>query len=152
MAPVTSNCFGTTLPGTSRFIQEPSPNNVDFVFDNMTKYVSGIIFSGSTTLKLKIDQQTPTCKWKLVMYIVNSGAPGNEWHGTPYNPLSAGSNPEIGLLGVKVYNACRTSPINGVYQYFPIITTSVSIIDNVLPIFSTHVCNGTEEVILKEVI
>ena len=141
--PVTNHCFSTTPPGTSEFIQEPSPNNVDFEFDNMSQYVAGITYSGATTLKLKIDEQSATCRWKLMMYIVNNGGAGNEWHGTPYNPLAGGNMPLVSLLQVKVYNSCRTSPINAIYQTFVTPGTGIDIIDNAGYVHSAGVCNGS---------
>ena len=126
----TMNCIQLAPVGTSQFIQVPSPNNVDFVFDNLSKYLGGVIYSGSTFLKLKIDQNNASCQWKLTMYIDNNGAAGNQWDGTPYNPLAtSGSIPLVSLLEVKVYNNCKTSPIDRIYQSFPAILSDIDIIN-----------------------
>lgn len=138
------NCQDVTLPGTSRFIQTPSPNNVDFVFDNLSKYLGGIIYSGSTVLKLEINQNNAACQWRLIMYIDNNGALGNNWDGSPYNPLATGGIiPTIDLLEVKIYNNCNTSTIDRIYQSFPAILTDIDIINDAVQNFPAN-CNNAE--------
>lgn len=115
--PVTSNC-SDAIAGTSRFYMSTS-GNVDFDFDDMQKYVNGITHSGSTQLRLKVDEIIAgSCKWKLMMYIDNNGyLPNNEWE--PLNIYgSSGNNPELNLIQVKVYNGCGTPVNNGIFQIF----------------------------------
>ena len=140
--PATNNCMMVVPGGTSQFIQTPSPNNVDFVFDNLSKYVSGITYSGSTVLKLKIDANNVNCQWRLVMYVDNNGAPANEWE-TVQTYGSAGDKPEVDLIQVRIYNSCRTPQQNGVYQFFPNMATSLDII-NAATLNASGLCNGTE--------
>jgi len=115
--PVTTNC-ADAIAGSSKFLMSTSAN-VDFVFDDMQKYVSGITHSGSTQLRLKIDETVVgSCKWKLMMYIDNNGyLPNNEWEPVTYYG-SSGNNPELNLIQVKVYNGCGTPLNSGIYQIF----------------------------------
>ncbi|MGQ9846723.1 MAG: hypothetical protein ACUVQP_04370 [Bacteroidales bacterium] len=115
--PVTSNC-SDVVAGTSRFYMS-TPGNIDFTFSDIQKYISGITYSGSTQLRLTIDEIVPgACKWKLMMYIDNNNhLPANEWE-----PLvtygSSGNIPELDLIQVKVYNGCGTPYLSGVYRIF----------------------------------
>jgi len=115
--PVTSNC-ADAIAGTSRFLMS-TPGNVDFQFSDMQKYVTGITKSGSTQLRLKVDEIIPgSCKWKLVMYVDNNGyLPNNEWEPLAYYG-SSGDNPELNLIQVNVYNGCGTPLNNGTFQIF----------------------------------
>lgn len=115
--PVTSNC-ADAVAGTSEFIMSGS-SNVVFEFDKMSEYVSGITISGTTMLRLKIDELVAgSCKWKLMMYIDNNGyLPNNEWEPMAYYGVS-GDNPELDLIQVKVYNGCGTPLNSGVFQIF----------------------------------
>jgi hypothetical protein len=116
--PTTSNC-ADAIAGTSKFLMS-TPGNVNFTFDDMQKYVSGITNSGSTQLRLKVDEIIAgNCKWKLMMYIDNNGyLPTNEWEQviTPYG--LSGNNPELNLIQVKVYNGCGTPLSSGIFQTF----------------------------------
>jgi len=115
--PVTSNCFDAITEG-SQFLMS-TPGNVDFVFDEMREYVTGITLSGKTMLRLDVREDIAgACKWKLIMYIDNNmHLPDFEWE-----PLvtygTTGANPELGLIEVKVYNGCGTPLQSGVYQVF----------------------------------
>lgn len=115
--PVSSNCSDAII-GTSRFYMSTS-NNIEFTFDNIEKYYNGITQSGSTQLRLMVDEIIPgNCRWKLMMYIDNNGSlPNNEWE--PLNIYgSSGNNPELNLIQVKVYNGCGTPLNSGIYQIF----------------------------------
>lgn len=94
-------------------------NNVSFVFDEMREYIAGITQSGSTTLRLKVDETVVgDCKWKLIMYIDNNGTlPVNNWE-TLISYGSSGNIPELDLIEVKVYNGCGTPLQSGIYQIF----------------------------------
>ena len=140
LAPATSNCMRTDQ--TSRFILTPDPNNLNFVFDNLSKYVGGVTFSGSTVLKLKIDANNAFCKWKLVMYVINNGAPGEEWE-TVQSYGTTGNKPTVDLIQVRVYNSCSTPQLNGIFQIFPNKATVLDII-NAAALNNPGLCNGTE--------
>ena len=115
--PVTSNC-ADAIAGTSKFLMS-TPGNVDFEFSDMQKYVAGITHSGSTQLRLKIDEIIAgDCKWRLMMYIDNNGyLPNNEWEPLTFYG-SSGTAPQLNLIQVKVYNGCGTPLNSGVYQIF----------------------------------
>lgn len=115
--PASNNC-SDAIAGTSRFLMSTS-GNVDFEFNDMREYINGITHSGSTQLRLKVDEiAVGFCKWKLFMYIDNNGfLPNNEWE--PLNLYSAtGIAPELDLIEVKVYNGCGTPLMNGIFQIF----------------------------------
>lgn len=141
----TANC-SDAIAGTSRFYMS-TPSNIDFTFSDMQKYISGITYSGSTQLRLKIDEIVPgACKWKLMMYIDNNNhLPANEWE-----PLvtygSSGNIPELDLIQVKVYNGCGTPFNNGVYQIFAGNTQYdiLEIIRDPQPLHPAGSCDGTE--------
>lgn len=140
--PVTLNCSGIVPGGTSEFYLLPTPNNIDFSFDNFREYLSGTTISGSTTLKLRIDALNAACKWRLVMYLDNNASPGNEWETRSFYGGS-GTIPEVDLIQVRVYNVCGTPQFNGIYRTFTNITTVLSIINN--PILNPNgLCNGSE--------
>jgi len=115
--PATSNC-SDAIAGTSQFIMS-TPGNVDFEFNDMQKYIAGITHSGSTQLRLKVDEIIAgQCKWHLMMYITNNGyLPANEWEPLTFYG-SSGTAPQLNLIQVKVYNGCGTPLNSGVYQIF----------------------------------
>ncbi|PKP22818.1 MAG: hypothetical protein CVU05_02240 [Bacteroidetes bacterium HGW-Bacteroidetes-21] len=115
--PVTSNCADAIM-GTSEFLMTTS-GNVDFVFDDMRDFITGITHSGSTMLRLRIDEVVPnSCRWRLMMYIDNNSVlPANEWE-TLVNYGTSGQNPELDLIEVKIYNGCGTPLNSGVFQIF----------------------------------
>ena len=140
--PATSNCSGISPGGTSEFHLIPSPNNVDFTFDELSDYLGGRTISGSTVLKLKVDAFNASCKWKLVMYLDNNSSPGDEWETkTPYG--TSGVTPEVDLIQVRVYNPCGTPQSNNVYQTFSNMVTILPIID-AAAINPAGLCNGSE--------
>jgi len=119
-APTSSNCIlgaeGTNLIMTTS-------GNVEFVFDDLSKYIRGITKSGSTRLRLKIEEKDPKindCKWALMMYISTPGAvPANEWETLVTYGAGAGDIPDKeGLIQVRVYNGCNTALHSGQYQIF----------------------------------
>jgi hypothetical protein len=149
--PTSHNC-AISIGGPSDFINS-TPENIDFVFDNMKKYVTGINYIGATRLRLKIDQDTlfpigdKICKWKLVMYIDNTDyAPPDKWEEVipPYG--TSGTRPDLGLIEVKVYNGCNTPVKHGIYQLFDPASTvgsyAIEIISNDAPL--NTLCNGDE--------
>ena len=138
----TSNCSGTTLPDSSIYIISPVPNNVDFSFDNITKYNGGITISGATTLKLKITALNASCKWKLLMYLDNSPASGDIWEKLPGDYGKSGSTPPVSLIQVRVYNTCGTPINNNAFQTFANITTVLPIIYD-LGLIHPGNCNGS---------
>lgn len=115
--PLTSNC-SDAVAGTSRFYLD-GRSNIDFTFDEMSEYVRGITYSGATQLRLKIDEINPgMCKWKLVMIIENNGyLPNNEWESL-VNYGSSGTQPNLNLIEVSVWNGCGTALFNGVFRTF----------------------------------
>ncbi len=143
--PSTANCFDVTS-GNSRFILD-GKTNYDFTFDELTEYARGITYVGQTTLKLTVGEQIAgQCKWKLAMYIDNNNTlPANEWEPLVYYG-SSGTNPQLNLIEVSVYNGCGTPIANGVYQVFSnnINCDQIDIIP-ALPIQNLPgPCNGTQ--------
>lgn len=115
--PVTSNC-SDAISGSSRFYMT-TPSNVDFVFSDLRKYITGQTLSGATQLRLRVDEINPgSCKWRLMMYIDNNNTlPPNQWEVlNTYG--SAGNIPELDLIQVKVYNGCGTPVSSGTFQIF----------------------------------
>jgi hypothetical protein len=142
----TSNCEEVTPGGSSQFIQIPISNNVDFAFDQMSKYISGITYSGSTIFKLKIEEKAlpvNPCQWKLVMYVDNNGALPDKWE-TVHTYGASGTVPNIDLIKVKVYNACGTPGllVNGIYRAFSNTSTVLTIIDEAA-LVPAGTCTGT---------
>lgn len=143
--PATFNCDG--VAGGSDFLMS-TPGNVDFEFDNMRKYITGITYGGATQLRLTVDELNPgLCKWKLVMYVDNNGH-GNEWE-----PLAAyGSSGDIPklipLIQVNVYNGCGTPINSGTYQTFTWISGQCYMVDIIPDLLGIRnmpgSCNGTQ--------
>lgn len=127
--PASAHCQGIPF---SELIRS-TPGNIDFTFDNFSKYNGGITFSGATLLRLKVLANDVSCKWVLRMYIDNNGAPTplNEWETSlPYS--TSGLKPTLDLIQVKVYNGCNTPINSGVYQDFlPANGASIDIINDV---------------------
>lgn len=97
----------------------PTSTNVDFVFDDFRKYVTGQTLSGSTVLKVTADSLVgnPNCQWKLMMYLDNNSGDPGEWESlVAYG--NSNSIPPLDLLQVKVYNSCGTPILNNTYQQF----------------------------------
>lgn len=126
--PSNSNC--DAYPKNAMLL-ETSPT-VNFTFDNMTAYNAGITYSGSTILHLKVDSGNAACKWKLVMYIDNGGAPtaAGDW-----NKLAtyggSGTTPAISLLQVRVYNNCNT-PMCESWENFTTTGQAIDIIKDAI--------------------
>ena len=112
----TFNCI-ESINGSSDFILSTS-ESVDFTFDNMSKYVGGITYTGATVLRLKIDSANSSCKWKLAMYIDdNQPISDTSWvTNTPYG--NSGNIPTLELIEVRVYNSCGTPEANGIFRTF----------------------------------
>ena len=128
-APVTANCQGVPF---SELIQSTS-GNVDFTFDDFSKYRSGITQSGTTMLRLKVLPNNASCKWALRVYIENNpgaGTPVNEWESlSSYG--SGTTPPTLDLLAFKVYNGCGTPINNSVYQNFsPVNGSYIDIVND----------------------
>ncbi len=107
-------------------------SNVDFIFDDFRKYVTGLTYSGSTVLRVVADSLdgNPNCQWRLMMYLDN-GFTG-EWEQlVAYG--SSDSIPTLDLLQVKVYNSCGTPIVNNTYQSFEDIENYVLAIIPVNP-------------------
>lgn len=134
-----SNC--SPLPKNGFLPLQTSPN-VDFTFDQIRDYNAGITLSGSTILHLKVDSGTALCKWKLLMYIDNNGAPTpvNEWETLATYGIPGAVKPKIDLLQVKVYNGCAT-PICEQWQTFiPQDDAAIDIIYSPLPVIPAGSC------------
>lgn len=137
-APSTANC--QAVP-TSELIQS-SAGTLDFIFDDFSKYRSGITYSGVTTLRLKVLPNNASCKWSLRVYIENNpgaGTPVDEWE--TINSYGAGINPPtLDLLSFKVYNGCGTPINNNIYQNFAAINGSFLDIINDVTLTSSGGC------------
>lgn len=101
--------------------QQADDGAVDFVFDDMGEYQGGITYYGSSILRVTASDTTNDgdCAWKLYMIVSNGGAPTatDEWQETaPYG--TSGTIPTIGILEVRVSNACGTATNNGLWQTF----------------------------------
>ena len=127
--PASAHCQGIPF---SELIRS-TPGNIDFTFDNFSKYNGGITFSGATLIRLKVLGNDPSCKWVLRMYIDNNGAPTpiDEWETSmPYS--TSGAKPTLDLIQVKVYNGCNTPINSGVYQNFtPATGAFIDIINDI---------------------
>ncbi len=113
--PASAHCQGIPF---SELIRS-TPGNIDFTFDNFSKYNGGITLSGATLLRLKVLANDISCKWALRMYIDNNGGatPINEWETSlPYS--ISGLKPTLDLIQVKIYNGCNTPINSGIYQNF----------------------------------
>lgn len=137
--PATSHCQGVGAGGSE--LIRSTPGNVDFTFDNFSKYNGGITASGSTLLRLKVLPNDTLCKWILRMYIDNNGAPTpiNEWETSASYGVS-GIKPTLDLIQVKVYNGCNTPINSGFYQNFTPSTGSFIDIINSVALVSAGSC------------
>ena len=92
-------------------------SNVDFIFDDFRKYVTGLTYSGSTVLRVIADSLdgNPNCQWSLIMYLDNDYA--GQWEQLVVYGNSD-SIPILDLLQVKVFNSCGTPIVNNTYQRF----------------------------------
>jgi hypothetical protein len=127
--PASAHCQGIPF---SEMIRSTS-GNLDFTFDNFSKYNGGVTFSGATLLRLKVLANDASCKWVLKMYIDNNGGatPINEWE-TSFPYSTSGLKPTLDLIQVKVYNGCNTPINSGIYQNFmPTTGASIDIINDV---------------------
>lgn len=100
---------------------QTTSSNVDFVFDDFRKYVTGLTYSGSTVLRVVADSLVgnSNCQWKLMMYLDNNSGDPGEWESlVAYG--SSSSIPPLELLQVKVYNSCGTPIVNNIFQQFDI--------------------------------
>ena len=95
---------------------------MEFVFDDLSDYNSGMTYYGTTVLRITAsDVANSDCNWQLKLIANNGGAPTpvTEWVQTASYGTS-GSQPTIALMEVRVTNNCATSPINGTWQTFPV--------------------------------
>ncbi len=114
--PATSNC-ADKLNGS--FLNMSTSNNIDFVFDEMRDYVTGITLCGKTQLQLNVEEIIPlNCKWRLRMFVdIGLHMPDDEWE--PLVMYGAGTDiPPLNLIQVKVFNGCGTPLFNGAFQSF----------------------------------
>ncbi|MGP8216181.1 MAG: hypothetical protein ACLQQ4_11490 [Bacteroidia bacterium] len=96
-------------------VMENSPN-INFDFEKMSDYTGGITLGGATIVHIRMSNVNAACadgfpcKWRLVMYVDNFGAPANakQWDKTATYGTGGGSTPSISLLQVRVYNGCNT--------------------------------------------
>ena len=146
-APTTDNC-ASVIGGWSEFFMTTS-ENVDFEFDNMSKYARGITKNGATKIMLKIDELVAdNCQWALKMYLDNNNYadgtdPQEKWDPIIYyGNEDSGLMPTLDLLQVRVYNACNTPNISG-YQTFTERDVAIEIIPELLPRNVAGTCDGT---------
>lgn len=103
--------------------QQAGGSMLEFVFDDLSDYNSGMTYYGTTILRVTASDTAADgdCAWKLRMIVNNGGAPTptGEWLQTASYGTS-GSQPTIALMEVRVTNACATSPVNGAWQTFSI--------------------------------
>ncbi len=100
--------------------QQAGGSMMEFVFDDLSDYNSGMTYYGTTILRVTAsDTADSDCAWKLRMIVNNGGAPtpDGEWLQTA-SYGSSGSIPTIALMEVRVTNACATSEVNGSWQTF----------------------------------
>lgn len=116
-----SRCDGWPL-SKLQLDQQAGGSLLEFEFDKMSEYTSGITYYGTTILRVTASDTAAgisDCAWKLRMIVNNGGAPNpaGEWlQLSSYGP--SGAQPTIGLLEVRVTNNCATSPVNGTWQTF----------------------------------
>jgi hypothetical protein len=101
--------------------QQAGGSLLEFVFDDLSDYNSGMTYYGTTILRVTASDTAADgdCAWKLRMIVNNGGAPtpDGEWLQTA-SYGSSGSIPTIALMEVRVTNNCATSPVNGSWQTF----------------------------------
>ena len=123
--------------------------NIDFVFDNFSKYIGGVTVNGGTILKLIVEDNpssSGTCAWKLNMSISNGGTvPATEWNTlTSYGSGTSSPKPTLDLLNMRIDNACSTpylpAPPEKWRQPFSSHNQSRAIID---PTTYTAIVSGT---------
>lgn len=127
---------------------------VDFVFDDMRDYFAGITKEGVITLKVDVEDLTPSlnsCKWKLIMEVNNSpelGTNADEWvRDFLYTSNPTPTSPQIDILSIKVSNSCNT-PIYDNFQIFDLNGDEIDIIKDLninnptTPCASNVIVNG----------
>lgn len=118
--PNSSNCNGATslmILNNQQYFQD-----IDFTFEKVSQYTSGINIYGATELKLDIrknDTILGNCVWGLKMFVSNGGAPTpvDQWQPLSYYGLS-GDEPLLSLIEVRVSNSCQTPNSNNVWMSF----------------------------------
>jgi hypothetical protein len=131
---------------------DPTNQQLDFIFDDIATYQSGLTYYGSTILRLTVSDTAAgiagtDCQWKLKMFVTNGGAPvpPSEWVTLQNYGSGLGAKPPLSLIQVRVSNACATSPINGTWQTFaPANGDEIDIINDPSFINAAGGCSGTE--------
>jgi hypothetical protein len=120
----------------------PSYEQINFVFDSFSKYMSGITINGGTILKLVITDDTSTvpvpktgiCDFKLCMSVNNifqTTPPSDEWNTLDsYGTGNSAPKPPLEIFKIRVDNACHTPRNHGAWQYFENHNETKAIIDN----------------------
>jgi len=120
--PAVSNCSPVGNGSGTSLFRIDGRTNIDFTFDDMNKYIRGITYSGATQLRLIVNPNNSSCKWKLVMIIENNGYLNNNNNNNEWEPLvyygSSGNSPNLNLIQVAVWNGCGTPLFNGVFRTF----------------------------------
>ena len=147
-----ANCDGWPLSKLD-LDQQGGGSVLEFVFDQISEYESGVTYYGTSILRVTASDTAGSgnCAWKLYMIANNGGAPtpATEWNQlSAYG--SAGSQPTIALMDVRVTNNCATSQNNGQWQTFQLAQNGgvIEIIDDgaFVNVAGIGGCSGNGEV------
>lgn len=117
------------------------------VFDDFTKYNSGITINSVTRIRVIVEDKTvvdPNCSWSLKMFVENNsgaGTPIDEWEELTLYGNGNSNNPKINLLEVRVRNMCATSPADNNFRTFNDTNDILDIIADMLPIIPAGSCS-----------
>lgn len=126
---LTFNCDGWPL-SRIEMDQQAGGSLMEFVFDDLSDYNSGMTYYGTTILRVTAsDTANSDCNWQLKLIANNGGlpTPAGEWLQTA-SYGSSGAQPTIALMEVRVTNNCATSPLNGAWQTFPLAVNGDNIV------------------------
>jgi hypothetical protein len=144
----TSNCDGWPLSRIELQNQQ-SNQQLEFKYDQISSYTSGMTFYGSTLLRVTVSDTAASgsCNWKLNMIVTNGGGttPPSEMETLVNYGSGNGAKPPLSLIQVRVSNACGTPINNGVWQTFqPLDGDVIPIIES--PSFPIPAGSCTENV------
>lgn len=131
--------------GSVAIVPNSSVNQV-VVFDDFTKYNSGVTINSVARIRVTVEDKTvvdPLCSWSLRMFIENNsgaGTPIDEWEELVKYGVGNGDNPQISALQIRVRNACSTSPSDNVFRSFNDTTDILDIIEPLLPVTPAGSC------------
>jgi len=117
------NLFRTEAQQSVNFELKTSPS-IDFTFNTITKYQTGITIPNAVTLN--VDAIGTQCDLYVGTITTNAGT----WDNTKYYTATGNGFPSVGLLQVAVHNSGSTSQLTGFVPLQDIATTNIDIIGN----------------------